>query len=207
MLIKAPPCIRCVYVPSRVPGRRRGTGFHQSTPRMQPERIRINRRQLLRGDLSSARAPARPPWALAEAAFIERCTRCADCVEACPEHVLRHGSGGYPEIDFSARGCTFCGACARACTRGALDARNLSSAAAWSLRAAVREGCLSFRGIVCRSCGEACEPRAIHFRLAPGGRAPAWIQAGACTGCGACVSVCPVGAILLKPGDRAEDSV
>jgi ferredoxin len=40
--------------------------------------------------------------------FEDRCTRCGACVDACPESILRRGSGGFPTVDFTASACTFC---------------------------------------------------------------------------------------------------
>ena len=65
-------------------------------------------------------APLRPPWSLDERAFVERCTRCDDCLRACPTGVLRVGEGGYPVVDFSRAACTLCGDCVTACRDGAL---------------------------------------------------------------------------------------
>lgn len=58
--------------------------------------------------------------------------------------------------------------------------------------------CLANRGVECRLCGDACEPRAIRFRLARGGIAALVLDAAACTGCGECLPTCPVGAIELE---------
>jgi ferredoxin-type protein NapF len=60
-----------------------------------------------------------------------------------------------------------------------------------------RGRCLADRGVECRLCGDACEPRAIRFRPARGGIAALALDAAACTGCGECLATCPVGAIGL----------
>ena len=57
---------------------------------------------------------------------------------------------------------------------------------------AISDACLSAKGIVCRTCEEQCDPRAISFRLALGGVANAHVEATACTGCGECIAPCPV---------------
>ena len=59
--------------------------------------------------------------------------------------------------------------------------------------------CISVRGVTCRLCSDPCEPDAIGFRPLGGGRVLPEITAMACTGCGACVSACPAGAIVLAP--------
>ncbi|MGE5478049.1 MAG: 4Fe-4S dicluster domain-containing protein [Bacteroidales bacterium] len=70
-----------------------------------------------------------------------------------------------------------------------------------ALVAAVDGACLAARGITCGTCADPCEPRALRLRLRPllGGRALPVIDAAACTGCGDCLSVCPVGALALVP--------
>ena len=78
-------------------------------------------RSIAAGDLRPVAPARRPPWALAEAAFVARCTRCDACITACPEQVLRRADGGYPEIAFTDSGCDFCGECAAVCEPGALD--------------------------------------------------------------------------------------
>ncbi len=163
------------------------------------EQVAVHRRQFLRGDLRGRRAAVRPPWALAEAAFLERCTRCDDCVKACPETVIRRGSGGYPEMDFAARGCSFCGDCVRACKAAAFVDPAGPPSEAWRHRASVATRCLAANGVVCRACGDHCAVGAIRFRLAPGGRSHPGIDLSRCNGCGGCVAVCPVQAISLQP--------
>jgi ferredoxin-type protein NapF len=154
-----------------------------------------SRRNFLRGRFSVRKGPLRPPWALAENAFLDACTRCGDCVRACPTHVIHDRDSGYPGIDFKAGECTFCGACADACKKGAL--KKTEGAAPWQARAAIGEQCLAQHRIECRICGDQCEARAIRFPLRAGGVAAPALDRDACTGCGACVATCPAGAIKV----------
>lgn len=71
------------------------------------------------------------------------------------------------------------------------------------LVAAIGEACVEPRGVTCRRCGDECEPRAITFRLVGRGRAEVRLDSDACTGCGACLTICPTGAISLLTRDRA----
>lgn len=136
----------------------------------------------------------RPPWALAGGAFANACTGCVACVDACPEQVLvlRKGKAVFdPE-----RGeCTFCHACVDACVPGALRDPEHASAP-WAHRARVDDACLGAQGVVCASCRDACPESAIL--IPPAARGAARIDADACSGCGACVSVCPTHAIHLQ---------
>jgi ferredoxin-type protein NapF len=61
------------------------------------------------------------------------------------------------------------------------------------------EFCLPRQGVVCRSCGEACEAGAIYFRPALGGVSRPGLLTERCTSCGDCVPVCPVSALSLVP--------
>lgn len=75
--------------------------------------------------------------------------------------------------------------------------------AAAALLARISAACVEPRGVMCRRCGDECEARAISFRLIGAGKAQVAVEAGACTGCGECLKVCPVGAIELISRDRA----
>lgn len=154
----------------------------------------ISRRQFLRGDISGRKAPLRPPWARPEDAFLLACTRCGDCVKVCPENILTLVRG-YPEASFTKGECSFCGKCREACVPRALEER--TGERPWLLLAQVAASCLAYRDIVCRSCGDACSEAAIRFSPRLGGSARPEIQAERCTGCGACVSTCPTGAVTM----------
>lgn len=152
-----------------------------------------SRRNFLRGRFSARRGPKRPPWALAEDAFLGACTRCGDCVRACPTHIVIDRDAGYPTIDFGGGECTFCGDCAGACATGAL--RRAAGQPPWAIVASVGEDCLARQHVECRVCGDLCDARAIRFLPQLGGIAQPQIDAAACTGCGACVAPCPTRAL------------
>ena len=150
-----------------------------------------SRRAFLRGRFEAARV-MRPIGSLAEAAFQKSCTRCGDCITACPEAILFKDDGGFPYVDVSQSGCTFCGDCVAVCETGALV-----EGQEWLWNAEVSKTCLSQNGVHCRACQDHCDERAIHFQLAPGGRAVLHLDASLCTGCGFCVAPCPVDALFL----------
>ena len=74
-----------------------------------------------------------------------------------------------------------------------------------ALRPAFGESCLPARGVVCRSCGEACAAAAIAFRPAARGVSLPTLNSERCTGCGDCVAICPVGAVALRAIEFPEE--
>lgn len=143
--------------------------------------------------------PLRPPWALPEGEFTQRCSRCGDCVQACPARILVAAQGGYPGVDFSRGQCAFCGDCLSACRTGAL----VKMEPPWRLAVEISPACLPRQGVECRSCEDACPAAALRFPCRLGGPALPAVDHGHCTGCGACVAPCPAGAISLKPDQGA----
>ena len=156
--------------------------------------VDASRRGFFRGR-PRPKAEIRPPWALAELAFTDTCSRCNDCLGACPEHIIVAGDGGFPTIDFHHGECTFCSACVDACKPGALV--RSENGMPWSLKAAIGPTCLPHKGVECRICGDFCNVRAIRFPPRIGGSPLPEIVQELCTGCGACVAPCPVMAITV----------
>jgi len=157
----------------------------------------ISRRQLFRGQFKGDNA-IRPPWSINELTFTENCTRCYECVHVCHSHLIFKGSGGFPEISFNRQGCDYCEACVRACPEDVLRIDQSNQQSAWLQTAEINNECFSMRGIVCRSCGEICESRAIQFKPGIAGHTQVILNTTACNGCGECVHVCPAGAIKIS---------
>lgn len=156
----------------------------------------LSRRALLfgRGPKPQPQPSIRPPWARPASAFADACTRCGDCVAACPERVLSMDATGRPVFDPASGECSFCGACAESCASGALSKQ--PSAPPWTWRAVVSERCLGRQGVVCFSCQDACPQQAIV--RAPGRLGGLRVDAERCNGCGACVGVCPAAAVRFE---------
>lgn len=164
----------------------------------------INRAQFLRGDLSGKKGPIRPPWALPEAEFTSLCSGCGDCIKSCFDQILVEGRGRLPQVNFQLGGCDFCGDCLDACKTGAL--KRDDGAQPWSLRAEINSSCLSLNSVDCRACGDACEPRAIRFQLRVGAVAMPQLDSDSCTGCGACIGVCPVQSIEIHSNRKRSQA-
>ncbi|MET0067576.1 MAG: ferredoxin-type protein NapF [Candidatus Thiodiazotropha sp.] len=162
----------------------------------------IRRTQFLRGDLSGGRQGIRPPWSKPEAVFTDVCERCGDCIQRCPEQILVKGYGGFPQVDFSLGACTFCHACVEACRYPVFESADAALVTPWQLEVSITQDCLSTRGIVCRSCADACERAAIRFQLQTRGRSIPHVLDSHCSGCGECFAVCPSQAISILPGQR-----
>ena len=166
----------------------------------------ISRSQFLSGDFKGQNHPIRPPWALAEQLFVERCTRCGECIQACPYDIVKEGRGKFPLLDFSLHGCDFCRECVDVCEPRALSYDAAADPAPWTLKAAILPACLSLNAVICRSCGEVCEERAISFKLELGGIARPEVDAGACTGCGECFAVCPIKSVEISPEEPRSEA-
>ncbi len=149
---------------------------------------------MLRGKWRSESSPVRPPWARPDGRFNSLCDGCGECLAACPEGIIRVDYGAIPELDFGQGPCSLCGACVEACPTGALAELGQRP---FPGTARIASSCLSVQGIACRLCEEHCEPRAIRFRPALGGRAQPEIEAAACTACGACAHICPAHAVTF----------
>ena len=171
----------------------------------------LKRRAFLRGRSPKFnKAAIHPPWALPFAAFIDHCERCDACIDACSEGIIVRGDGGFPEVDFTRGECVFCTDCVKACDAGAFQAfqrDEFKEKDAWDLSVEILTSCLSLNAVVCRSCGDHCDTGAISFRLQTGGVSVPMIEEKNCTGCGACLYVCPKDAIAIKvinPVSKAE---
>lgn len=152
----------------------------------------------------------RPPGAVDEVTFLTGCTRCNECISACPVGAIVHAparfreAAGTPMIDLHTSACVMCEdtPCIAACKPGVLSAdQPRKMGVAWVQTVA----CLAHAGSFCTVCSERCPvPGAIDVVA---GRPS--IRADVCTGCGVCASVCPAptNAIVVMPlADRPATS-
>ncbi len=141
----------------------------------------------------------RPPGALDESLFIETCERCDKCIRACAPQIITPGDGGFPQLDFTSAGCTGCSDCITACPSGAL-----TQPIQWPLgQLSFSDRCLAQQSITCQSCKDACDQQAISFPITTKTPTPV-LASNQCSGCGECVSVCPVNAISITPVTQQE---
>ncbi len=147
----------------------------------------------------------RPPYALDELEFLLACTRCGDCIEACPEGILfrlpaRLGAevAGTPALNLVSGVCRLCQdwPCVAACRPGALrrdevaPGRKDAPPRPPQLSRVVIDTrrCLPYSGPECGACAHACP---VEGALGWEGPRPV-IDAGRCVGCAACRAACVV---------------
>lgn len=144
----------------------------------------------------------RPPGAIDELGFLDGCTRCNECVKACPHDAIVHASkqfreaAGTPMIDADHQACMMCEdfPCIAACEPNVLT----SLVPPMMGTAIVTEHlCLAHHGTTCTVCSERC-PVEGAIDVTDG---KPKVNENVCTGCGVCRYVCvaPENAILLMP--------
>ncbi|WP_378950665.1 ferredoxin-type protein NapF [Mesorhizobium sp. ANAO-SY3R2] len=150
----------------------------------------LSRRALLLGHLASRqRFRIYPPEA--SEGGLNSCIGCGACVASCPTGIIVLADG-VPEIDLAKGECTFCGECSKGCPEPVFDA---VSPVRFAHVAAISDSCLARLGIACGICRDVCPEQAIRMRPRPGGIFVPEIDEDTCSGCGACIGICPATAI------------
>lgn len=144
----------------------------------------------------------RPPGAIAESQFLSGCTRCGDCVTACPYGAIRKAAErfgpavGTPIIEADTAACQMCQdfPCIASCKPGVLTH---SIPPIMGTAKVTEHLCLAHHHTTCTVCSERC-PVAGAITVTDG---KPTVNENLCTGCGMCRYVCPApeNAILLMP--------
>ncbi|HNX75135.1 MAG TPA: 4Fe-4S dicluster domain-containing protein [Candidatus Rifleibacterium sp.] len=158
----------------------------------------------------AARFPdlVRPPGACAEKAFLEKCTRCGQCVKACPFFALKpvlmanEFDLGTPALRVGEAWCRFCEnlPCITACASGALTKGNHQQRPKIALASIKPANCLRSHENDCQACYDKCPAAQAAISIQPA--TAVVVDPERCNGCGACLTVCPAypePAIILKP--------
>ncbi|MBI2787140.1 MAG: 4Fe-4S binding protein [Elusimicrobia bacterium] len=156
--------------------------------------------------VAPAKPFVRPPGAVSEASFLSLCTKCDDCVKACPEWVVRKTGPefgarleGYPMLLPAQNPCVFCTGlpCIAACKTGALVPPAAGARARIGTAVVDNARCYMGQGQPCDYCVKDCpvKPKAISV-TARG--LSAGVNADLCTGCGECAQICPANAISIE---------
>lgn len=144
----------------------------------------------------------RPPGAVAEPQFMAGCTRCGDCIHACPYDAIvlaperLAGVAGTPIIEADHAACMMCEdfPCITACEPGVLTDR---IPPIMGTARVTPQLCLAYHHTTCTVCGERCP---VEGAITVTDGKPT-VDQDTCTGCGVCRYVCPApeNAILLMP--------
>jgi len=151
----------------------------------------------------------RPPGAQADIGFRLRCTKCGDCVAACPVSAIKvdhsgNDGGGFPFIDVDTQPCTMCEGkpCMPACPTGALQITN-SDLIDMGTANYFDQTCLRFNGEDCTMCVDHCPVGSTALEIKDG-----WVTVheDGCTGCGVCQNNCPTDpkSIIVIPRSSRE---
>ncbi|MBI5755408.1 MAG: hypothetical protein HZA12_00635 [Nitrospirae bacterium] len=140
----------------------------------------------------------RPPGAVGEGLFSTLCTRCDECIKACPHMCIRGAdtdSGarvGSPVIIPKDAACKLCVdfPCIKACKEGALKPVEDIRKVRIGVALIDRRRCLDYVGgnnYLCQQCYKQCplKDEAIYLE----GTRPV-VRAERCTGCGICEYIC-----------------
>jgi ferredoxin len=223
-------CLMCFNCHSLCP--EKALSFHFAPPFSSAHKLNLGRRYVLGGILTGASLPflskldgkiykvappelIRPPGALSETLFLERCLRCGLCMKVCPTNVIQPafaeaGIEGFwtPNLIMTLGYCEYsCTLCGSVCPTGAIAELTAKEKIQTPIRigsAYVDRGlCLPWSGNQpCIVCEEHCptSPKAIYLKqniiVKSDGQEIhvqlPFVELTRCVGCGICENKCPV---------------
>jgi len=130
----------------------------------------------------------RPPGAVQEALFLERCTRCNDCAKACPHQSIQfHRRDGSPVIFPDQEPCHLCEdfPCIAACVAEALLPVGVPGEVRMGLAVVSHRLCTASEG--CHACVARCPMHALSLNFSD---LRLTVDNDRCVGCGLCEQVC-----------------
>lgn len=149
----------------------------------------------------------RPPGAVGEAFFLERCTKCGDCIKACPPGAIVAHDGDATPVLFADRSpCLLCEdfPCIAACATGALLPVDGIAQVRMGTAVVSHRFCTAGQG--CHACVSKCPTNALAMDVAS---LQLIVVAEACVGCGVCEMVCNTvndrTAIRVAPAGRLAE--
>jgi len=130
----------------------------------------------------------RPPGAVDETMFLERCTQCGDCGKVCPYgSITFHPQNGTPVIFADQIPCYLCEdvPCIAACATEALLPIEGRGQIRMGLASVSHRDCTAGQG--CHACASKCPTDALSMDF---GTQRLVVAAERCVGCGLCEQVC-----------------
>jgi len=130
----------------------------------------------------------RPPGAVEESLFLERCTKCSDCLKACPHgSIVPHREDGTPVIFADEVPCYLCEdlPCVAACATDALLAVGDRREVRMGVAVVTHRLCTAAQG--CHACASKCPTDALSMDF---DTQRLMVTHERCVGCGLCEYVC-----------------